>query len=136
MELIGKITKDGKFWLAEVEGLDIMTQGKTRKDALMMIKDAIELVADVKGFSVTVKDLGDNLFSIEPSDEKVLYGLSIKRLRSKMHIAREDLAEALEQTSTTTIARYERYESKPKTEQYSRMLSKMNTSVMLRLGKA
>jgi hypothetical protein len=41
MELEGRIWKDGKFWLVEIPILDAMTQGKSRKDALRMIEDAV-----------------------------------------------------------------------------------------------
>ena len=41
MELEGRIWKNKKHWLVEVSSLNIMTQGKTREEALFMIKDAI-----------------------------------------------------------------------------------------------
>ncbi len=41
MELQGKVWKDGKFWLVEIPSLDVMTQGKSKKDALRMIEDAV-----------------------------------------------------------------------------------------------
>ena len=49
MELEGRVWKDEKssWWLVEVSFLDVMTQGKTRKQALEMLKDAVlELLKD------------------------------------------------------------------------------------------
>ena len=52
MRFSGKIFKDGKFWLVEIPILDLMTQGKTKKEALRALKrrvsDAVykQLAAD------------------------------------------------------------------------------------------
>jgi len=42
----GKVYKDGKFWLAEIPILDAMTQGYTRKEAYIMVKDLLETLAN------------------------------------------------------------------------------------------
>ncbi|MFA5904397.1 MAG: helix-turn-helix transcriptional regulator [Desulfobacula sp.] len=39
MRFSGTIYKDGKFWLAEIPILDLMTQGRTKKEAYEMIAD-------------------------------------------------------------------------------------------------
>jgi predicted RNase H-like HicB family nuclease len=39
MRFEGKLTRDGKWWLAEIPLLDATTQGHTRKEALEMIAD-------------------------------------------------------------------------------------------------
>jgi predicted RNase H-like HicB family nuclease len=41
MKLEGKVWKSGKHWLVEVPSLDVMTQGYSKEEALMMIRDAI-----------------------------------------------------------------------------------------------
>jgi hypothetical protein len=46
----GRIWKEGKHWLVEVPILDLMTQGRTRKEALTMVIDAMESLANQKGF--------------------------------------------------------------------------------------
>ena len=59
MRVQGRIFKDGKFWLAEVPMLDAMTQGRTEKEALVMVKDLVETLAGRPGFSATVHSCGD-----------------------------------------------------------------------------
>jgi predicted RNase H-like HicB family nuclease len=54
MRFQGKVYKDGNFWLAEVPIFDAMTQGHTRKEALAMIADWFETMADSPGFSAQV----------------------------------------------------------------------------------
>ena len=49
MRLHGRVYKDGKFWLAEVPLLDAMTQGHTRKEALAMVADLLETLANRPG---------------------------------------------------------------------------------------
>ncbi len=68
MELEGRVWKDSQssWWLVEISFLDIMTQGKTRKEALDMIKDAVmELLQDsyelVLGLRTHLFDRNDHL---------------------------------------------------------------------------
>ena len=50
MRFQGKVYKDGKFWLAEIPMLDAMTQGYTKKEACVMVKDLIERWSIVQNF--------------------------------------------------------------------------------------
>lgn len=91
MELEAKVYKDGKFWLAEIPGLDAMTQGRTRKEALAMAKDLVlgmaaayfqeEVGAD---FNVTIADYRKELIGISGNDAKLLSALSLKKQREAM----------------------------------------------------
>lgn len=49
MELEGKVWRDheSSWWLIEISFLEVMTQGKTRKEALRMIKDAVTYSASL-----------------------------------------------------------------------------------------
>jgi predicted RNase H-like HicB family nuclease len=46
MRFHGKVYQDGKFWLAKVPVLDTITQGRTCKEALAMVKDLLEILAN------------------------------------------------------------------------------------------
>jgi predicted RNase H-like HicB family nuclease len=54
MRYQGRVYKDGTFWLAEIPVLDLMTQGKTRKEAYAMAVDMVETMVDRPGFQVTL----------------------------------------------------------------------------------
>jgi hypothetical protein len=54
MRFSGKIYKEGKFWLAEIPILDLMTQGHTKKEAYEMVADMLETLANKKDFKVKV----------------------------------------------------------------------------------
>ena len=58
MKFEGKLTRDGRFWLAEVPLFDAMTQGRTRKEALSMIADWFETMIDLRDFSAEVRSTG------------------------------------------------------------------------------
>jgi len=87
MEFKAKIYKDGKFWLVDIPDLDAMTQGKTRKEALLMAKSLVfemsaayfsdEVVVD---FQVNIIDYQKNSIGITANDAKLLLALSQQRL--------------------------------------------------------
>jgi len=53
MRFSGSIYKDGKFWLAEIPILDLMTQGKTKKEAYEMLSDMLESLVVIVNTRVT-----------------------------------------------------------------------------------
>src|SRR5258708_6869670 len=64
MRFEGKLTRDGRFWLAEIPLLDAMTQGRTRKEALEMIGDWLETMIDRRGFRAGVHPRGTREFEV------------------------------------------------------------------------
>lgn len=86
IELEGRVWKDlhSAWWLVEVSFLDVMSQGRSRKDALAMIKDAVmELVKDSyevgKQFQLSVTLYDHGVIGIGSSDDKLLFALGLKR---------------------------------------------------------
>lgn len=104
MELKGKVWKDpdSSWWLAEIFFLDVMTQGKTGKEALEMIKDAVnELLKDSYGdllskqFQLTVNLYENGIIGMGASDEKILFALGLKRQRMRSGSTIRDLSKRL-----------------------------------------
>ena len=87
MRLEGKIWKHGRHWLVEVPALDVMTQGRTRADALRMIADLVETMADEEGMSVDVHPGANGLLAIETSDAAALEAVVLRRQREKHGIS-------------------------------------------------
>lgn len=89
MEFEGKVWKDGRFWIAEVPSLNLMTQGRTRKEALAMVEDAalglIECYfeSEDKNLCITTTDYKKDSFGITSSNNKLLLALSLRRQREK-----------------------------------------------------
>jgi predicted RNase H-like HicB family nuclease len=58
MRFEGKLTRDGRYWLAEIPLLDAMTQGRTRIEALEMIGDWLVTMINQEGFCAEVQERG------------------------------------------------------------------------------
>ncbi|MBF0360545.1 MAG: type II toxin-antitoxin system HicB family antitoxin [Oligoflexia bacterium] len=107
MIIEGKIWKNKKAWLIEIPILDLMTQGKSRANALEMIKDAVELLIDEKNFSVKITDQNKERFTISSSDTNVLMALILRRQREKNQLSLKDITNKMHYKSRNSYARYE-----------------------------
>ena len=135
VELKGRVWKDpdSSWWLIEISFLDVMTQGKTRKEALEMIKDAVlELLKDSyenlldKHFQVTVRLYEDGVIGMGASDDKLLFALGLKRQRLRSGSTIRDVSKRLKSKSPNAYARYERAQARPSLEKYAELLHAAN----------
>ncbi len=111
-----------KYWGVEIPSLGIFTQGKSKKDALFMAKDAIEFLVDARGFFVSVTP-GKNLeFYISASDLSPLISLLLKRKRLERGLTIMDVAERMGSQSPTAYARYEKGKVKPSLDKLDQIL--------------
>jgi predicted RNase H-like HicB family nuclease len=140
MEFEGKIWQEEKFWLVEVPVLDVMTQGKSRKNALFMIVDAIkELLMgyfpeeSIDSIELTVNDYRDGSIGITAKDSQLLFAISLRRQRAKSGSSVREVAERLGSKSPNSYAPYERGEKKFSFEQYEKLMHAANPSRGLRL---
>lgn len=133
MEFVGKIWKDGKFWLVEVPVIDVCTQGHTRKEALMMIEDAImELLRSyfpldkIKDFRLEVIDYEKNTIGIKASNNNIILSFSLIRQREMSKSTVREVAERLGSKSPNSYAQYERGKMRVTLDQYERLLEAVN----------
>ena len=113
MRLSGRISKDGKFWLAEVPLLDAMTQGHSEREALRMISDLVETMADRKGLKIAVFLGPRGVFEIDSEDAATLVAVMLRRQREKHGVSLAEVARRLGARSKTAYARYEQGRSVP-----------------------
>ena len=108
------LKKEGSFWLIEAPVLDVMTQGRTRKEAYIMLKDAVELLVDRKGFAVTLDILrrGAEVY-LSANDRDQLIALMLRRQRQKYGLTLQELAKRLGVKSVNAFARYEQGKARP-----------------------
>jgi predicted RNase H-like HicB family nuclease len=133
MEFEGKVWKDGKMWLIEVPSLNLMTQGKSRKDAFKMVRDAaIGLVECYfesemeKSFDVKVIDYKKDAFGITSNDNKLLLALSLRRQRERSGSTVRETVERLGVKSPNAYAQYERGRTRISLEQYEKLMHAAN----------
>lgn len=132
MELEGRVWKGGRDpgWLIEIPYLNIMTQGSTKEEALIMIKDAVKLLMedtfDGKIFDFTVTSYGKGLFGLHCSDDNYLLAFALRRQREMNKISIREAAKKLGSTSPTAYARYEQALVKPTLQKYEQLLHAVN----------
>lgn len=133
MEFEGRVWKEGKQWLVEITSLDLMTQGKTRKEALFMIEDAIkELIrCYFKSSKVKIKLISyeKDVIAISASDSKILLALSLRRLREKENLTIRDMVIRLKFKSPNSYFQYETGKVNISFEQHEKLLLAINPSM-------
>lgn len=132
MELEGKVWKDTNKpgWLVEVPCIHVMTQGKTRKDALFMIADAVKLLMEdafeEEKFDIIVTPYGKNLFGISCSNSTLLLAFALKRERELNRVSIREAAKRMGSNSPNTYARYEKGKVQPTIKKYDELLHAVN----------
>ena len=116
MRFSGKLYKDEKFWLAEIPILDLMTQGRTKKEAYEMVADMLETMINKEGFKVRVYKGKNNSFEIGFSESKYMISLLLQRKREISGLSVSQLTESLGMSSHNSYSRYEQGKSVPSLE--------------------
>jgi predicted RNase H-like HicB family nuclease len=126
MYFTGNLKKDGKFWMVEVPELDIATQGKTKKDALAMIVDAIESLVNKAGFKAIVESSTPNDFLVSANDPVQIMALFLKRQREAKHLTVREVAKKMKYSAHGTYAQYETGKSMPGIDLLDRFVKTVN----------
>lgn len=113
MYFTGNLKKDGKFWMVEVPDLDVATQGKTKKEALEMIGDAIEVLVNKDGFKIIVEVTGADTFLISANNPSQLIAIFLKRQREAKNMSVREIAKAMKYSAHGSYAQYETGKSMP-----------------------
>jgi DNA-binding XRE family transcriptional regulator len=122
MRFQGKLSREGKWWLAEVPVFDAMTQGRTRKEAFEMIADWFESIVNQRGFGVQVHAAGRDVFEISSEDSRTMISLLLQRQRQKSGLTLAQAAKRLGAKSRNAYARYEQGVSVPTVEKLDELL--------------
>ncbi len=122
MRFEGRVWEDGGYWLIEVPALDAMTQGRTRDEAFVMIKDLVETMANLPTFEVTVYQRAGDELEIGANDVRALVALLLRRQREKRGVSLAEAAKLLDQASRNSWARYEQGKAVPTIEKLEELL--------------
>jgi predicted RNase H-like HicB family nuclease len=93
MILVGKLWKDGRYWLIECPALDAMTQGLTKKEALEMMVDWLQTALGDSRFKVHIAESGKSGFQMRFDDPKPILGLMIDRARGAAGLTYQEVAQ-------------------------------------------
>lgn len=114
MHLEVTLTRAGSFWLIAAPVLDVLTQGRSRKEACAMLRDAVEVLVPVEGFEVRVHvGAGGAPVSLSASDPDQLVALMLRRQRQKHGLTLEQVARRMGASSPNAFARYEQGRARP-----------------------
>ncbi len=128
MKIEGLLIKSKNWWAVEMPLPMIYTQGRTKKEALEMAKDAIEGVIGAAGFSVEVK-LGDNnKFSVSASDDTLLMAFVLKQHRRAHGLSIREVAKRLGSKYPNAYSQYERGKVKPSLDKFSKIMTAIDPS--------
>jgi predicted RNase H-like HicB family nuclease/DNA-binding XRE family transcriptional regulator len=124
MWIEGKLEKGGKFWAASMPALEVYTQGRTKKEAYFMAKDALEGLAEVDGFDldITVMPEGGELFRAGANDTKAFTAFVLRRWRQAHNLTLAEASERLGAVSKNAYARYEQGRSEPTISMMERLI--------------
>jgi Helix-turn-helix domain len=122
MRFEGKLTRDGRFWLAEIPLLDAMTQGRTRTEALEMIGDWLKTMVDRAEFAAVVHPRGKYEFEVSGNDVGAMTALLLRRRREASGASLREVASRLGASSRNAYARYERGEVVPTVDKLDALL--------------
>jgi len=132
MRLLGTIrktkTKGRTMFIITVPDLDVVTQGYSIVEAHEMIKDAIETLADEKGFEVDVfPSEEDGMFYISSNNTSSLLRLLIQRQRQMEEVTLALAAKKMGSTSPNAYAQYEQKEGRqPSVETFERLMKSLS----------
>jgi len=133
MELEGTLKKEGKFWMVEVPSLNLLTQGKTRQEALEMIADAVIGLTECyfeseidESFEIEATNYDEGVIGLSATDNRLLLALSLRRQREKSGSTVREAAARLGSTSPNSYAQYEKGKKRISIEKYAQLLKAAN----------
>ncbi len=135
MWIEGEVSKDpagSRWWAVEVPDLRLHTQGKSKKDGYAMAKNAIELMAEVEGYpvTVTIKPGKGGKFHIGSDDVKGLIAFLLRRQREMSRMTLKEVATRLNAKSVNAYARYEQGRSEPTISKLAELLTVINPTAI------
>jgi hypothetical protein len=131
MKLQGKYYKDGGFWIAEVPFIQLMDQGRTKRECLGMIAASIKDLIGNSGLQLEVDDHGAGVFSLSSPDAQAYAAFILRRLREAHGLTIREVAEALGMKSHTEYARHESGKTGMTIENFNRYVKALTSRDIL-----
>ena len=138
MKFEGQLIKEKgeKYWGVAFPEIGVFTQGKTKKEAYQMMKEAIELIVDFDDdFKVNIEPINNTSFFIIPNHMGPILALILKQKRLEMGLTIKDVTARLGQTSPNAYGRYESGKNIPTLTKFDELLTAINpnTSSILKI---
>lgn len=142
MEIEGKIrqTRRGGApdWLVSVPLLDLHTQGRTRKEALKMLKGAIKDYFDYffgeqcgADVDISIMEIGKSNIGVSCSDLSSLMSLILIKQREKSGMTIRDVMRRMGASSPNAYKQYEYGNKRMSTEKFDELIHAVNPDIRL-----
>lgn len=131
MWIEGRIYRVGRYWAAEAGSLAVHTQGRSRKGAVAMLKDAIDMLAADYGIKAAIRILpgsGEAVF-IGADENKTMLALLLRRQRQVNRLSVGDVAARMGSRSKTAYARYEQGKVEPTISKLQELIAAINPAL-------
>ena len=129
MKFQGKLIKDGRWWVVDIDILKIGTQGRTKKEAYEMAKDALEMCIEQPGFVVDIQPGRDNTFTISSNDDRLLAAFALKQHRHFNGLSIREVAKRIGSKSPTAYSRYEQAKTRLSLDKFSQLMSAIDPAL-------
>lgn len=124
----------GKYYFVDMPALDAVTQGRSRKEVLVMAVDWVRCMLDDDVFPATARWTSDTEFELSsPCDAKLL-SLMLKQKRQAARMSAQQAADKIGATSVAGYYRYERGTVMPSQRTLAKLCALVGVSVNVRLG--
>ena len=111
------------MWGVDIPEIGIFTQGRTKKDACQMAKEAIELIVNLEGFKVSIEPGLNNNFFVVPNNTGPIFAMILRQKRIEHGLSMRDVASRLGQSSPNSYGRYENGKNIPTIEKFDELLA-------------
>ena len=131
MKIEGSLEKKAgeKTWGVDIPEIGIFTQGKTKKEAYKMAKEAIELAVDLDDFEIMIEPTQNNKFFIIPNNLGPLLAMILRQKRIDNGLSIRVVARRLGQSSPNSYGRYETGKNIPTLEKFDKLLKAIDPSL-------
>lgn len=107
MIIKGTAKKSGKFYVVDMPAIEGYTQGRSRKEVLVMAVDWVRCMLNDEAFPATARWTSDTEFELSsPCDAKLLSLM----LKQKRQAARMTAQQAADKIGVASVAGYYKYE--------------------------
>ena len=136
MRMTGRVFKVAKWWAIEVPLLDVVTQGRTKSEAYLMIADAIESLVNRKDFRISIHKGRGDYFEVDAIDQATLFAFMLRQRRLARGLSLEAVRRRLGRKSRNSYARYEQGLSVPTIDKLADLLTAVGSGNDVVLSKS
>ena len=134
MRIQGKVLKAKNCWVIEVPSMDLVTRGRTRKEAFDKLKSSMRTLGEDKTFSLKLEWEDRDSFYLSSPKIKKLIAFILFRLRAKQGLSLEDVRKRLGVKSKNAYAQYEQGRAEPTMSKMKELLKALDCSLVINAG--